>query len=203
MAAAAPERVRQLVAPAVAQAGLVLEDVAVVGTGPRTVVRITVDVDEDDPGELDLDRVALVHQAVSAALDAGDVPSGPYTLEVSSPGVSRPLTERRHYVRAVGRTVRLRLDDGSEVVGRLERVEGSADDPVAVVVPVGSPGKGRRPVVGPPQPVPLRRVVDGRVEVDLHGLGSVDGAEPGHEPGAQDELHGTDPDGGDDERGEA
>ncbi len=203
MAAAAPERVRQLVAPAVAQAGLVLEDVAVVGSGPRTVVRVTVDVDEDDPGELDLDRVALVHQAVSAALDAADVPSGPYTLEVTSPGVSRPLTQRRHYVRALGRTVRLRLDDGSEVVGRLDGVKGSAEDPVAVVVPVTSPGKGRRPVVGPPQQVALQRVVDGRVEVDLHGLGPVEDAEPGQEPGAGDELHGTGPDDGDDERGEA
>ena len=195
MAAATPQRVRELVAPAVASAGLVLEDVAVVGTGPRTVVRITVDVDEDDPGELDLDRVALVHQAVSDALDEADVPSGPYTLEVSSPGVSRPLTQRRHYVRAVGRTVRLRLDNGSEVVGRLDRVDGPPGEAVAVVVPVTSPGKGRRPVVGPPQEVPLHRVVDGRVEVDLKGLGPVDEDQPTDD--------GTDPGTGDDERGEA
>lgn len=196
MAAATPERVRQLVAPAVERTGLVLEDVAVVGTGPRTVVRVTVDLTEDDEAELDLDRVALVHQAVSDALDEADVPSGPYTLEVSSPGVARPLTQRRHYVRALGRSVRLRLDDGSEVVGRLDRVDGSQDDAVAVVVPVTSPGKGRRPVEGPPQRVPLQRVVDGRVEVDLKGLGPVDEPEPDGE-----DVAGTGT--GDDERGEA
>lgn len=195
MAAATPERVRQLVAPAVERTGLVLEDVAVVGTGPRTVVRVTVDVSEDDTAELDLERVALVHQAVSDALDEADVPSGPYTLEVSSPGVARPLTQRRHYMHAVGRSVRLRLDDGSEVSGRLVGVEGPQDEAVAVVVPVTSPGKGRRPVEGPPQQVPVRRVVDGRVEVDLKGLGPV-------EDDAVDDG-GTDPVTGDDERGEA
>lgn len=200
MAAATPERVRQLVAPAVEQTGLLLEDVAVVGTGPRTVVRVTVDVREDDDGELDLDRVALVHQAVSDALDAADVPSGPYTLEVSSPGVARPLTQRRHYARAVGRSVRLRLDDGSEVVGRLDRVDGPPDDAVAVVVPVTSPGKGRRPVEGPPLEVPLRRVTDGRVEVDLHGLGPVREDEAPDEDA--DEIE-DDRDIRDDERGEA
>lgn len=200
MAAATPERVRQLVAPAVERTGLVLEDVAVVGSGPRTVVRVTVDVPEDEDAELDLDRVALAHQAVSDALDAADVPSGPYTLEVSSPGVARPLTRRRHYVHALGRSVRLRLDDGSEVVGRLERVDGPQDDAVAVVVPVSSPGKGRRPVEGPPRDVPLHRVVDGRVEVDLKGLGPV------HEHEAADEGADETEDDRvtrDDERGEA
>ena len=196
MAAATPERVRQLVAPAVERTGLVLEDVAVVGSGPRTVVRVTVDVSEDDVAELDLDRVALVHQAVSEALDEADVPSGPYTLEVSSPGVARPLTQRRHYVHAVGRSVRLRLDDGAEVVGRLERVDGPPDDAVAVVVPVSSPGKGRRPVEGPPQQVPLHRVVDGRVEVDLKGLGPVEDAGPTDDDHAAAQIT-------DDERGEA
>ncbi len=199
MAAATPERVRQLVAPAVERTGLVLEDVAVVGTGPRTVVRITVDVAEDDAADLDLDRVALVHQAVSDALDEADVPSGPYTLEVSSPGVGRPLTQRRHYVRAVGRSVRLRLDDGAEVTGRLDAVEDAGADAVAVVVPVSSPGKGRRPVEGPPQRVPLHRVVDGHVEVDLKGLGPVDDDGSGDVEQGGDRVLGA----GDDERGEA
>jgi ribosome maturation factor RimP len=169
-APATTARVRQAVEPAVAAAGLLVEDVELVRAGARTVVRVVVDVAEDDPGELDLDRIGAATRAVSDALDADDVLPGRYTLEVSSPGVSRPLTARRHYVRAVGRTVSLALDDGTQLSGRLERV---ADDDL-VVVPVRSPGKGRRPVADAPVSVPLARVRTGRVEVDLSGVGPVD-----------------------------
>ncbi|WP_130783049.1 ribosome maturation factor RimP, partial [Cellulomonas biazotea] len=131
---------------------------------------------EDDEGELDLDRVADVTRAVSDALDAQDVVAGEYTLEVSSPGVSRPLTERRHFARAVGRTVSVRLVDGGTLAGRLTAVErGDADgDDAVVVVPVTPGVKGRRPKTGAPVRVPLAQVRDARVEVDLSGLGPVD-----------------------------
>jgi ribosome maturation factor RimP len=174
-AAATAARVRQVVEPAVATVGLLVEDVELARAGARTVVRIVVDLAEDDPGELDLDRIGDATRAVSDALDADDVVAGQYTLEVSSPGVSRPLTLRRHYARVVGRTVSLVLDDGVRVTGRLARVEG--DDEVGatvVVVPSSSPGKGRRPVEGPAVTVPLTTVRSARVEVDLSGVGPAD-----------------------------
>lgn len=172
--AAPVERVRQVVEPAVASVGLLLEDVELARAGARTVVRVVVDVPEEDPGELDLDRVADATRAVSDALDADDVVPGHYTLEVSSPGVSRPLTQRRHYVRALGRTVSLTLDDGTQVLGRLDRVQGAELRGVAVVVPSTSPGRGRRPVEGPEIEVPLARVSAARVEVDLSRVGPAD-----------------------------
>ena len=168
---ATPARVRQVVEPAVVSIGLLVEDVELARDGARTVVRVVVDVPEGDAGDLDLDRVADATRAVSAALDADDVVPGHYTLEVSSPGVARPLTLRRHYVRALGRTVTLVLDDGATLSGRLDRVDGHDEDAVLVVVPSTSPGKGRKPVEGPPRQVPLPLVRSGRVEVDLSGVG--------------------------------
>ena len=174
VAPATPGQVRRVVEPAVASLGLVLEGVEVTRSGTTSVVRLVVDLAPDDHGDLDLDRVAEATRAASAALDAEDVVPGHYTLEVSSPGVDRPLTARRHYVRALRRTVRLTLDDGSVVTGRLAGVEGDDDEPVAVVVPSRSPGRGRRPVDEPPVRVALARVTHGKVVVDLSGLGPVD-----------------------------
>ncbi|AEE45664.1 ribosome maturation factor RimP [Cellulomonas fimi] len=177
MVAPAPaQRVRQVVEPAVAEVGLLLEDVEVTRAGAHSVVRVVVDVPEDDEGELDLDRVAEVTRAVSDALDAQDVVAGEYTLEVSSPGVSRPLTQRRHFARAVGRSVSVRLVDGGSVSGRLTAVERGAQDAddAVVVVPVTPGLKGRRPKNGAPVRILLADVRDARVEVDLSGLGPVD-----------------------------
>ena len=110
VAPAHAERVRHVVEPAVQAQGLVLEDVSIRRAGSRSVVEVVVDVTEDDEGDLDLDRVAEVTRAVSDALDAADVIVGEYTLDVMSPGVYRPLTERRHFTRAVGRMVTVRRD---------------------------------------------------------------------------------------------
>ncbi|MDQ1747073.1 MAG: ribosome maturation factor RimP [Frankiaceae bacterium] len=96
------DRVRDVLAPVVSAAGFDLEDVAVTAAGRRHVVRVVVDRD----GGLDLDAVAEVSRVVSAALDDSDVTGPtPYTLEVTSPGVDRPLTEPRHWRRAAGRLV--------------------------------------------------------------------------------------------------
>ena len=102
VAAVSRDRVRAALLPVVTAAGFDLEDVAVSAAGRRNVIRVIVDRD----GGIDLDAVAEVSRVVSDALDATDV-TGPaaYTLEVTSPGVDRPLTEPRHWRRAVGRLV--------------------------------------------------------------------------------------------------
>jgi len=102
VAAVSRERVHSALMPVVTAAGFDLEEVAVTAAGRRNVIRVIVDRD----GGLDLDAVAEVSRVVSDALDTSDVTgSSSYTLEVSSPGVDRPLTEPRHWRRAAGRLV--------------------------------------------------------------------------------------------------
>ncbi|MGW1448381.1 ribosome maturation factor RimP, partial [Micromonospora sp. NPDC002411] len=116
-------RLREVIEPVVNDAGYDLEDLSVSRAGRRHVVRVMVDAD----GGIDLDAVADVSRAVSAALDAaeetgGDIVAGEYQLEVSSPGVDRPLTLPRHWRRNVSRLVKVLGDRGDqrEVVHLLE-----------------------------------------------------------------------------------
>ena len=98
-----------LLRPVVADAGYDLDDVTVTAAGRRSLVRVTVDAD----GGIDLDAIATVSRVVSDAMDAdgGGAFAGPYVLEVSSPGVDRPLTEPRHWRRATGRLVSVDVGD--------------------------------------------------------------------------------------------
>jgi ribosome maturation factor RimP len=122
------ERLTDLLAPVVEDAGLVLEDVAVTPAGRRRVVRVVVDLPEDATGSVDLDAVAEVSRVVAEALDAGDaLGESPYVLEVTSPGVDRPLTQRRHWSRARGRLVTVPVaateqEPASEITGRVRSV---------------------------------------------------------------------------------
>lgn len=136
MAASSPvDGVRALAESAVAAAGLVVEDVTITPAGRRRVLRIVVDLPDDAVGGVPMESVATASQALSDALDACDVMGGaPYVLEVSSPGADRPLTERRHWLRARGRLVTVTLADGRVLTDRLA----SADDAGVVLgtVPV-------------------------------------------------------------------
>lgn len=131
MAQSPPEGVTTLLDPVVAGAGLVLEGVTITPAGRRRVVRVVVDLPDEHTGSLDLDEVAEVARAVSDALDSSDALGGqPYVLEVTTPGVDRPLTERRHWSRARGRLVATTAD-GEALCGRLSRVD---DEGVVLVV---------------------------------------------------------------------
>jgi ribosome maturation factor RimP len=100
--------VRALAEPLARDAGLVVESVTVTPAGKRRVLRVIVDLPEDSTGGVPMDAVATAAQSISAALDESSVMGGmPYVLEVSSPGADRPLTERRHWLRARGRLVNL------------------------------------------------------------------------------------------------
>jgi ribosome maturation factor RimP len=116
--AEARQHLLDLLGPVVEAAGYDLEDVTVTAAGRRSLVRVSVDAD----GGIDLDAVAAVTRAVSDVLDTdadgGSALAGPYVLEVSSPGVDRPLTEARHWRRAVGRLVEVPVGDAS-VTGRV------------------------------------------------------------------------------------
>lgn len=124
--------VRALLAPVVAEAGLDLEDVSVSAAGKRRRVCVVVDGD----GGVDLDAIARVSQDVSQALDASDaLGDAPYVLEVTSPGVDRPLSLPRHWRRAVGRLVTCDLADGTTLSGRVT----GADDAEATLDVDGTP----------------------------------------------------------------
>ena len=123
-ATAESARVAGIVGEAVASAGLVLEGVKVTPAGKRRLVRIVLDLPDDQTGSVDLDQVAEVSRAINTAMDAAE-PFGqtPYVLEVSSPGVDRPLTERRHWSRARGRLVKVAVGDGPATIGRVVSVD--------------------------------------------------------------------------------
>lgn len=105
-----------LIEPAVAAAGLDLESVRMTVAGKRRLLRIVVDGDHG----VSLDAAADVSRDISAVLDAGNVLGEiPYTLEVSSPGVDRPLTEPRHWRRARGRLVKVKVAGEGSVEGRV------------------------------------------------------------------------------------
>jgi ribosome maturation factor RimP len=118
-----PAQLRELLSPVVSAAGYDLEDVELSSAGRRSVVRVIVDRD----GGVDLDAVAEISRPVSDALDAADAfGESAYVLEVTSPGVDRPLTAPRHWRRNVGRLV--------EVDGIKGRIVEATDEGVTLDV---------------------------------------------------------------------
>ncbi|GIH24289.1 hypothetical protein Aph01nite_25990 [Acrocarpospora phusangensis] len=116
----------ELLSPVVAAEGLDLEDVTITPAGKRRLVRVVVDRD----GGISLDDVSEVSRSVSDELDGTDLLGGsPYVLEVTSPGVDRPLTQPRHWRRARGRLVKAELRDGAVAEGRIVLVD---DDGVEI-----------------------------------------------------------------------
>jgi ribosome maturation factor RimP len=137
----AADQVRESLEPVIAPLGLVIEDVTVSPAGKRRIVRVLVDTDLAglDAADttsvvepLSLDRVAEATHVVGEALDGTSLlGEAPYVLEVSSPGVGRPLTTREHFRRNVGRLVTVQ-HAGTDVTGRLVEV---GADTLALEVP--------------------------------------------------------------------
>lgn len=134
---ATTDDVERLVAPAVTEAGLELVDVELT-PAPR-VLRVRVDA----PGGVDLDLLGGLTRTISRLLDEADaVPGGRYDLEVSSPGVERPLRRREHFAAAVGSPVRIRTRPGADGPRRAEGVLTAADEEGVVVA--GEAGEAPR-----------------------------------------------------------
>ncbi|MFJ4780436.1 ribosome maturation factor RimP [Streptomyces sp. NPDC088762] len=114
------DRLRGLLEPLVAAKGLDLEEIEMSRAGKRRMLRIIVDSDEG----VELDACAELSREVSDRLDETDVMGeDEYVLEVSSPGADRPLTEHRHYVRAIGRLVKFQLAEDGELIARVLGVD--------------------------------------------------------------------------------
>ncbi|MBC7274215.1 MAG: ribosome maturation factor RimP [Streptomyces sp.] len=149
------ERLRELLEPLVGAQGLDLEEIAVDSVGRKRVLRVVVDSDSG----ADLDRIADVSRALSARLDETDaMGEGEYTLEVGTPGAERPLTERRHYVRATGRLAKFQLAAGGELVARILTVD---DEGVDLEVPGV---KGRKPTA---RRLAFEEIAKARVQVEF------------------------------------
>lgn len=110
-----PEQVIELLNGEFARAGYEIEAVSIDDRTRPPLIRVVADGD----APLDLEAVAELSRSASALLDDLDTGATPYTLEVSSPGVDRPLTEEKHFRRARGRMVEVLSKDGAAVVGRL------------------------------------------------------------------------------------
>jgi len=110
------DQISELVTPAVSDLGFYLEDVHVATPGNHRIVTCIVDGDIS----LNLDQVTSVSRVISELLDeATFMGETPFTLEVTSPGVDRPLTQPRHFAKNVDRLLKIVKLDGSAVTGRI------------------------------------------------------------------------------------
>lgn len=118
------KRVRAVVEPIINDLGLELVLVEFFGARGRSVLRLTI----DGPNGVGLDDCERVTRAVDAPLDEADPISGSYTLEVSSPGLDRPLVRRADYERFAGHEVRLQtyapIDGRKNWTGTLVGLDG-------------------------------------------------------------------------------
>jgi len=120
--------IESLVAPVAAAHSLEVDRIEVLAAGGRSVVRIFLDGDGPIGRGPSLDEIASTTRAISEAFDGVDITRGrPYTLEVSSRGVSRPLTEARHFRRNIGRLVTIDAT-GAPVTGRIVAADEEAVD---------------------------------------------------------------------------
>ncbi|MYT28985.1 MULTISPECIES: ribosome maturation factor RimP [unclassified Streptomyces] len=150
------ERLRGLLEPLVAARDLDLEEIEVTPAGRSRVLRIVVDSDAG----VQLDECAALSREASEVLDDTDAMGGaPYTLEVTSPGADRPLTEPRHYRRAVGRLIKARLHEGGDLVARIVATDDTGLD-------LEVPGvKGRKPTA---RRVAFDEIAKARVELEFN-----------------------------------
>ncbi|MFI9510141.1 ribosome maturation factor RimP [Nocardia sp. NPDC052566] len=175
------ERVSQLVAGLVERRGFDLEGVEISTTGKRDAdaqgqerslrsdqqIRVKVTVDSD--GSADLDAIAVLSTELSESLDeAGDFGETPYLLEVSTPGIDRPLTVDRHWRRAQGRKVRIKMRHGAtapEGSDKFEARVGTLDgDTIALVL--GGKHKPHRVTI------PLTDIAEAVVQVEFNPPGA-------------------------------
>jgi ribosome maturation factor RimP len=118
----------ELLTPAVLEAGFYLEDIHIATPGSHRIVTCIVDGDSS----LNLDQVTSVSRVISELLDVAPfMGETPFTLEVTSPGVDRPLVLPRHFAKNYDRLLKVIRLDGSEVIGR---IASNTDESVTLTV---------------------------------------------------------------------
>ena len=145
-------QVIELLGDEFARAGYEIEDVVIDARTRPPRIMVVADGDK----ALDLDTIATLSRSASALLDGLDDVGDRYVLEVSSPGVDRPLTSEKHFRRARGRKVDIVLSDGSALTGRVGETHGQA---VALVVRAGRDYRVRE--------IPLADIAKAVVQVEF------------------------------------
>ncbi|APE36015.1 ribosome maturation factor RimP [Nocardia mangyaensis] len=166
------ERVSQLVAELVARRGFDLEGVAIAAAGKDELAPVRLKVIVDSDGPVDLDAIAELSRETSELLDAaGDFGDSAYLLEVTTPGVDRPLTTDRHWRRAQGRKVKVVLAEAADQVEGKKRFEARAGhlaDDGTIALVLGGRSKPHR------VHVPLADIASAVVQVEFNAPGAAE-----------------------------
>jgi ribosome maturation factor RimP len=113
------EDISAAITPALEALGFYLEDVTIISAGRRSMLTVIVDGDT----HLSLDQVTSATKAIGEIVESvQSLGETPFTLEVTSPGLDRPLTKVRHWQKNINRLVKVVLLDGSEIKGRIKDV---------------------------------------------------------------------------------
>ncbi len=111
------EQVAAAITPAIESLGFYVEDIAITSAGRRSMLTVIVDGDT----HLSLDQVTVATKAISEIVEnLPTLGSNPFTLEVTSPGLDRPLTKPRHWQKNKDRLIKIILNDGNEISGRIK-----------------------------------------------------------------------------------
>lgn len=142
------EKLTQLLSPVLQEQALEIDELKIVRAGKNRVVRVDVDGDGPEGNGPDLDQISAATRVISELLDETDVMgTQPYTLEVSSRGVTKPLLKPAHYRRNVGRLVKLNLAEGNalEKGELLGRILDAGEDEVRIAPQPKPAKKGAKP----------------------------------------------------------
>ncbi len=111
------EEISAAITPALSDLGFYLEDITITSAGRRSMLTVIVDGDT----HLSLDQVTVATKAIGEIVEnIQSLGQAPFTLEVTSPGLDRPLTKPRHWRKNIYRLVKIVLLDGNEVKGRVK-----------------------------------------------------------------------------------
>ncbi|WP_427016966.1 ribosome maturation factor RimP [Pseudarthrobacter sp. P1] len=161
------QRLFELLNPTVEANRLFLEDVSVTVAGSHRTVAVVIDLPDTETGGVGLDAIGAISRELSDVLDNDPRDDGrPYDLEVSSPGISRPLTEPRHWRRSLGRMVKVNVMAGENVTGRVLEVDGDG----VLLLPELEVKKGMKPKQGEPLRIGFDAIRRGTVEVEFSHL---------------------------------
>ena len=165
-----PERigsiVQRIVEPVLASLGLVLVNVEVRGRGPKSLIRVVIERPADQgEGAVTVDDCERAHMLIGHALDAEDPIPHAYLLEVSSPGLDRPIRDPGDYERFRGRLARFKMAQPvlgqTVVIGRIQKLDGTN-----VWVEVQA-AKANRVGAATPVALPLAEILEARLEVEF------------------------------------